>query len=118
MLPRGLRRSFQKVSFIVLLGALCALPAQGALSWQPQGTDFQVNSYTVSNQHHPAVVRDAAGNFVALWLDDSNRIRAAMNVNVWDVIVAVKPLIIDEVVVDPTRLSDPDVAYSELATHR
>jgi 3-phenylpropionate/trans-cinnamate dioxygenase ferredoxin reductase subunit len=55
---------------------------------------------------------------VAFWLDDSNRIRAAMNVNVWDVIVAVKPLIIDEVVVDPTRLSDPDVAYSELATHR
>jgi hypothetical protein len=69
MLLRGLRRSFQKVSFVVLLGALCALPAQGALSWQPQGTDFQVNSYTVSNQHHPAVVRDAAGNFVVLWLD-------------------------------------------------
>jgi 3-phenylpropionate/trans-cinnamate dioxygenase ferredoxin reductase subunit len=38
-----------------------------------------------------------------------------MNVNVWDVIDAVKPLIIAETVVEPTRLSDPDIAYSELA---
>lgn len=60
----------------------------------------------------------ASREFVAFWLDDSHRIHAAMNVNVWNVIDAVKPLIIDKTVVDPARLSDPEVAYSELATGR
>jgi 3-phenylpropionate/trans-cinnamate dioxygenase ferredoxin reductase component len=60
----------------------------------------------------------ASREFVAFWLDDSNRIKAAMNVNIWDVVDAVTPLILDETVVEPTRLSDPDVAYSELVTRR
>ncbi|MFY9821791.1 MAG: hypothetical protein WAM82_10435 [Thermoanaerobaculia bacterium] len=54
---------------LVLLGASCALPARAALTWQPQGSELQVNSYTVSDQLHPAVASDAAGNFVVLWLD-------------------------------------------------
>ena len=41
-----------------------------------------------------------------------------MNVNVWDVIDEVKPLIADGTVVDPARLADPDVAYGELAAGR
>src|SRR3954471_14226937 len=68
MLASALRRSFKKV-FFVLLGAICTLPAQAALTVQPLGTDLQVNTYTAADQLHPAVVSDAAGNFVALWVD-------------------------------------------------
>jgi hypothetical protein len=68
MLAGWLGRSFKMVLF-VLLGAVCALPAGAALTWQPQGSELQINSYTVSDQLHPAVASDAAGNFVALWLD-------------------------------------------------
>lgn len=51
--------------------------------------------------------------FVAFWTD-ANRITAVMNVNVWDVIDAVKPLILAGKVVDPARLADPQVGYSDL----
>ncbi len=53
--------------------------------------------------------------FVAFWLDGEHRIKAAMNVNVWDVVDEVKPLITNATVVDPGRLADPDVAYSDVA---
>jgi hypothetical protein len=33
----------------------------------PQGTEFQVNSYTTSNQYRPRVGRDTAGGFVVVW---------------------------------------------------
>jgi NADPH-dependent 2,4-dienoyl-CoA reductase/sulfur reductase-like enzyme len=52
--------------------------------------------------------------FVAFWLDDSRRIKAAMNVNVWDVVDEIKPLITAGTAVDPDRLSDPAVPYAEL----
>jgi hypothetical protein len=68
MIAGSLRRSYKKVLF-VLLGTTCALPARATLTWQPQGSEFQVNSYTPSDQLHPAVASDAAGNFVVLWLD-------------------------------------------------
>jgi 3-phenylpropionate/trans-cinnamate dioxygenase ferredoxin reductase subunit len=73
--------------------------------------------YTARDIQHRLIVRGdlADREFVAFWLDESNRIKAAMNVNVWDVIDAVKPLIIDGTAVDPAQLADPDVAYSELA---
>ena len=59
---------------------------------------------------------DLAGReFVAFWLDGDDRILASMNVNVWDVVDEIKPLIADGVVVDPDRLTDPSVPYSELA---
>lgn len=51
--------------------------------------------------------------FVALWLDGEHRILAAMNVNVWDVIDEIKPLIAGRTVVDPDRLADPNVAYAQ-----
>jgi NADPH-dependent 2,4-dienoyl-CoA reductase/sulfur reductase-like enzyme len=62
------------------------------------------------------VVRgDLAGReFVAFWLDDARRIKAAMNVNVWDVVDEIKPLIATGKAVDPDRLSDPAVPYAEL----
>jgi len=34
----------------------------------PQGSEFQVNSYTTSNQFIPAVASDANGNFVIVWM--------------------------------------------------
>jgi len=57
----------------------------------------------------------AAREFVAFWLDGGDRIKAAMNVNVWDVVDEIKPLIRAGVVVDPQRLADPAVQYADLA---
>ncbi len=56
-----------------------------------------------------------AREFVAFWLDAGNRILAVMNVNVWDVVDAVRPLILAGQAVQPLQLADPSVAYSELA---
>lgn len=52
--------------------------------------------------------------FVAFWLDTQNRIKASMNVNIWDVIDDIKPLIVEGRSVDPERLGDADVAYASL----
>jgi 3-phenylpropionate/trans-cinnamate dioxygenase ferredoxin reductase subunit len=62
------------------------------------------------------VVRGDLGarEFVAFWLDGADKIKAAMNVNVWDVIDEIKPLIQSGSVVDPARLTDSAVPYSEL----
>ena len=57
----------------------------------------------------------ATREFVAFWLDDADRIKASMNVNVWDVVDEVKPLIADGTVVDPVRLADPNVPYADLS---
>lgn len=55
----------------------------------------------------------AKREFVAFWLADG-RIKAAMNVNVWDVIDQIKPLIAGAKQVDTDRLADPDVPYTAL----
>jgi 3-phenylpropionate/trans-cinnamate dioxygenase ferredoxin reductase subunit len=52
--------------------------------------------------------------FVAFWVDDALRITAAMNVNVWDVIDDVKPLIASGKIIDPQQLTDPTVPYAQL----
>ncbi len=52
--------------------------------------------------------------FVAFWLDDGDRILAAMNVNVWDVPDAVRPLIANRTVVDPDKLADPGTTYADV----
>src|SRR5262245_9046858 len=36
-------------------------------SGAPQGSQFQVNTYTTNLQDDPAVAADAAGNFVVVW---------------------------------------------------
>jgi len=41
-----------------------------ASSGAPQGTEFQVNTYTTSDQNAPAVASAATGNFVAVWASE------------------------------------------------
>jgi NADPH-dependent 2,4-dienoyl-CoA reductase/sulfur reductase-like enzyme len=55
-----------------------------------------------------------AREFVAFWLDDANRITAAMNVNVWDVPDAVRPFIRDRIEVDLDCLVDLSVDLSDV----
>jgi 3-phenylpropionate/trans-cinnamate dioxygenase ferredoxin reductase subunit len=55
-----------------------------------------------------------ARTFVAFWLDGEHRVLAAMNVNVWDVVDAIKPVIADRRAVDPERLADPAVPLAEI----
>ena len=43
-----------------------------ALALLPLGPDFQVNSYTTSNQRFPAVAADDDGNFVVVWASDGS----------------------------------------------
>src|SRR5262249_31628021 len=38
-----------------------------AASGSPVGGQFQVNTYTTSNQYFPSVASDSAGNFVVIW---------------------------------------------------
>jgi NADPH-dependent 2,4-dienoyl-CoA reductase/sulfur reductase-like enzyme len=57
----------------------------------------------------------AAREFVAFWLDGDDRILASMNVNVWDVVDEIKPLIAARTPVDPDKLVDPDTPYAEVA---
>lgn len=52
--------------------------------------------------------------FVAFWLTGDHRIAAAMNVNVWDVVDQIKPLIADRRQIDPDRLADPSIDYTDL----
>ena len=51
--------------------------------------------------------------FVAFWLADG-RVRAGMNVNVWDVTDAIAGLIRSADSVDPARLADPAIPLSEV----
>jgi 3-phenylpropionate/trans-cinnamate dioxygenase ferredoxin reductase subunit len=52
--------------------------------------------------------------FVAFWLDEQDRVLAAMNVNVWDVVDEVRPLITAGTPVDVERLADEDTSYSDV----
>ena len=52
--------------------------------------------------------------FIAFWLD-GDRVRAAMNVNVWDVTDALQALIRADRPVDDARLADPGVPLEELS---
>jgi NADPH-dependent 2,4-dienoyl-CoA reductase/sulfur reductase-like enzyme len=63
------------------------------------------------------VVRGDVGTreFVAFWLDDADRILASMNVNVWDVVDEIKPLIAAKAPVDVAKLADPNVPYDKVA---
>jgi hypothetical protein len=44
-----------------------ALLAGDAWAQIPLGPEFPVNTYTTSQQNHPAIASDAAGNFVVVW---------------------------------------------------
>jgi len=45
--------------------ALAGLPAPAGA--QPVGSEFQINTYTTSNQSRPSIASDASGNFVVVW---------------------------------------------------
>lgn len=74
--------------------------------------------HAAPGSYQRVVVRGDLGKreFAAFWLDAMDRILAVMDVNVWDVVDAVKPIIAAGRSVDPGRLADPHVPYSELAT--
>jgi NADPH-dependent 2,4-dienoyl-CoA reductase/sulfur reductase-like enzyme len=68
-----------------------------------------------NGSYDQVVIRGDLGarEFVAFWLSDA-RIVAAMNVNVWDVVDRIKPLIIAGTAVDTAKLADPTVSYDAL----
>lgn len=61
------------------------------------------------------VIRGDVGSreFIAFWLKDG-RVRAAMNVNIWDVTESLARLIDQSLVVDENRLADPETPLDEL----
>jgi hypothetical protein len=72
--------------------------------------------YAAPGGYARVLVRGDLGKreFVAFWLDAHDRILAAMNVNVWDVPDEVKPLIANGTVVDPDKLTDPDLPLAQV----
>lgn len=84
---------------------------------------FYSDQYDVSMEYigygaagDPAVRGDLGKReFVAFWLSPDSSLQAVMAVNTWDVIDAVKPLIMSGVRVDPARLVDASVPIAELA---
>ncbi len=72
--------------------------------------------YASSDSYERVVVRGSLENrkFVAFWVDSESRVRAVMNVNIWDVVDAVRPLIAEGRPVDPDRLADASIAYDKL----
>ncbi len=54
-----------------------------------------------------------AGRFIAFWMIDG-RVRAGMNVNIWDVTEPIQALVRSEDPVDPVALADPDVPVAAL----
>jgi 3-phenylpropionate/trans-cinnamate dioxygenase ferredoxin reductase subunit len=55
----------------------------------------------------------ASREFIAFWLAD-DRVRAGMNVNVWDVAEPIQALIASGCAIDERRLTDPDVPLTAL----
>lgn len=70
----------------------------------------------VTDSDARVLVRGDLGSreFVAFWVDEAGRILAAMNVNVWDVLDDIKPLIAAREPIDPEKLVDPGVPYDQL----
>jgi 3-phenylpropionate/trans-cinnamate dioxygenase ferredoxin reductase component len=71
--------------------------------------------HTPNGSYDQVVVRGdlASREFVAFWLA-YGRIKAAMNVNVWDVVESIKPRITAGWGVNSDRLADPGVPYDAL----
>jgi NADPH-dependent 2,4-dienoyl-CoA reductase/sulfur reductase-like enzyme len=73
--------------------------------------------YAAPGSYARVVVRGdlASREFVAFWLDGDDRILASMNVNVWDVVDEIKPLIAAKTIVDADKLANPDTPYAEVS---
>jgi NADPH-dependent 2,4-dienoyl-CoA reductase/sulfur reductase-like enzyme len=72
--------------------------------------------YAPRDSYKKVLVRGdtAKREFVAFWVDDENHVLAAMNVNVWDVVDALKPIIAEKQVVDPDKLTDSSVDWPDV----
>jgi 3-phenylpropionate/trans-cinnamate dioxygenase ferredoxin reductase component len=75
---------------------------------------MEFSGHAAPGSYDRVVIRGDLGKreFVAFWLADAAdgpRVRAAMNVNVWDVTDALQTLIRADRPVDPDRLADPTV---------
>jgi len=78
---------------------------------------MEYTGYTQPDGHDQVVIRGDlhAREFIAFWLHDQ-RVVAAMNVNIWDVIEPIQELIRSGERVDAATLADPDVPLGELVT--
>lgn len=99
------------------LAALSVLDRADRYDWQPY---FFTDQFDLGMEYvghggpdDDLVVRgdQDSGEFIAFWLRDA-RVRAGMNVNVWDVNDDVRALL--GRVIEPNRLADADVALSDL----
>lgn len=57
-------------SWLGLVGTLTLAGLVATAGAQPVGSEFQINTYTTSNQQSAAVAADASGNFVVVWQSD------------------------------------------------
>src|SRR5262249_45753272 len=47
--------------------ALSLLPPDAASAFSPNGSEFQVNTYTTNHEGGPSVASDSAGDFLVVW---------------------------------------------------
>ena len=59
----------------------------------------------------------AAREFIAFWLKDQ-RVVAAMNAGVWDVVEPIQSLIRGGRPVDPARLANPNIPFDQRLAHQ
>jgi 3-phenylpropionate/trans-cinnamate dioxygenase ferredoxin reductase component len=78
---------------------------------------MEYSGYVEPDGYDRVVFRgDVAGReFIAFWLDDSCRVLAGMNVNVWDVTEPIQALVRAGRPVDPAVLADPAADLESLA---
>lgn len=63
----------------------------------------------------PALVDGKVPEYLVFWLDAGSRVRAGMNVNIWDQTDHIRALVDARRPVDPARLADPEVPLPDLA---
>ncbi len=81
---------------------------------------MEFSGYAAPGSYQQVVVRGDIGKrrFIAFWLaegEGGHQVRAAMNVNIWDVTDPLQPLIRTGRPVDPERLADPTAPLESLA---
>ncbi|GAA1104555.1 hypothetical protein GCM10009668_24720 [Nocardioides dubius] len=71
-----------------------------------------------SDPENVVVRGDLAGEYLAFWLDDGDRVEAAMNVNIWDAGDDLTALVASSTPVDRSRLADPEIPLAEVGAQR
>jgi hypothetical protein len=56
---------------VLVLAALALVPGAAWPQGNPVGPEFRVNAFTTGHQRWPSLAADAAGNFVVVWVSDS-----------------------------------------------